>query len=89
MFSVNSLTDLLGDKQLGHGHLVPHYSHLGIVQHLHKEEVSHLFQDGYGVGDAASPEGIPVLINAVLYFASNHIVSFNYTRIEHVNSLMC
>ena len=83
---MNSLTDLLGDKQLGHGHLVPHYSHLGIVQHFHKEEESHLFLDGYGVGDAACPEGIPDLVNAVLYFASNHIVSFNYTRIEHVKS---
>ena len=49
---------------------------LRVVQHLHEEEVGHLLQDGHRVSDAASPEGVPDLIDSIFDFACNHIVCF-------------
>ena len=48
--------------------------HLRIVQHLHKEQVGHLFQYGQGVGNASRPEGIPYLVYTVLDLTGNHLV---------------
>ncbi len=46
--------------------------HLRVVQHLHKEEVCHLFEDGDRVGDASCPKGVPDTVYSVLYIACNH-----------------
>ena len=49
---------------------------LRIIQHLHKEEVGHLLQYGHRVGDAASPKGIPNLVDSIFDFACYHMVYF-------------
>ena len=46
---------------------------LGIVQHLHEEEVGHLLQYGDGICYASRPEGIPDGVYAVLYLACYHV----------------
>lgn len=43
-----------------------------VVEHLHEEEIGHLLKDGYGVGDTTRPEGIPYLVDLILYLSCNH-----------------
>jgi hypothetical protein len=49
---------------------------LFVVQHLHEEQISHLLQDGEGIGNATCPEGVPNAVNSVFYFACNHIAKY-------------
>ena len=44
-----------------------------VVEHLHEEYICHLFEYGYGVGDASHKEGVPNLVDLVFYFACYHI----------------
>ena len=46
---------------------------LAIVQHIHEEQVGHLFQNRDGVRYAARPERVPDGVNAVLDFTSNYV----------------
>ena len=48
------------------------FSTLCIIQHLHKEEIGHLLQDGDGVGNTSSPKGIPNAIYTIFNLACNH-----------------
>ena len=45
---------------------------LRIIEHFHKEQISHLLQDGDRVCYATCPKGVPYRIYAVLYLACNH-----------------
>ena len=57
---------------------------LGIVQHLHKEEVSHLFEHRNGIGNTARPEGIPNVVYLVLDFSGYHPLVFFWLYKESV-----
>ena len=57
-----------GAEHAGVGLLGP----LRVVEHLHKEQIGHLLQDGNGIGDTSRPEGVPYLVDTCLYLTRNH-----------------
>ncbi len=51
-------------------------TYLGIIEHLHKQKICHLFKKRYGVGDTSRPEGFPYLVNLRFNLSCNHTLEF-------------
>ena len=62
-------------QEVGSGFLLA----LGIVQHLHEEEVGHLFEHRNGISNTACPEGIPNIVYLGFDFSGYHPLVFFYT----------
>ena len=48
-----------------------------VIEHLHKEDIRHLFQYRYRIGDTSHEERIPYLVDFVFYIACDHILFFS------------
>ena len=75
----------IADSRLRHCHThsvgIGFLGALCIVEHLHKEQIGHLLENGDGIGDASGPKGVPNTVYSILDFSCYHwlgVISLNH-----------